>query len=271
MALWLKAVVLGIVEGVTEFLPVSSTGHLILVNKLLSFTGPFAEQFDIVIQLGAIFAVVIYFFKRLWPFSPGNTSTQRSAIMNLWYRVAVAVVPALVIGATLGDLIHEHLFSPKTVALALIVGGILLIVIDRRTRTSRIQDVAQITYAMAIGIGLFQCLGMIPGTSRSAATIIGAILIGCSRTAAAEFSFFLAVPTLAAASAYTLLKMFKTGFVMSGTEVVALLIGFLVSFVVAWAVIAVFMNYIRTKSFVPFGWYRIALGIVVLVWLGIGR
>jgi undecaprenyl-diphosphatase len=268
MPLLLKATVLGIVEGITEFLPISSTGHLILLNRLIEFTGTFAEQFDIVIQLGAILAVVIYFFNRLWPFSSHQPPAVRRSILDLWYHVIVAVIPALVIGAAVGKKIQEHLFFPQPVAAALIIGGVILILVERKKRTAHIETVGAITYKIAIYIGLIQCLGMIPGTSRSAATIIGAILLGCSRTAAAEFSFFLAIPTLAAASAYSLLKLLKADLAMSHSEMAALGVGFLVSFLVAWVVIAGFMNYIRTRNFVPFGWYRIALGITVFVWLG---
>lgn len=282
MALLLKAVLLGIVEGITEFLPISSTGHLILVNKLIkAFTGEFADQFDIVIQLGAIGAVVIYFFKRLWPFFPSQPASERRAIWNLWIHVIVAVIPALVIGAAAGDTIKDHLFFPRPVACALIVGGVVLILIERTKRTVRFETVANISYPMAIAIGLIQCLSMIPGTSRSAATIIGAMALGCSRTAAAEFSFFLAIPTLAAASAYSLLKMIKPllshatqtagtsapPYHITHADLAALGVGFVVSFIVAWAVIAVFMNYIRTRNFTPFGWYRIVLGVTVLIWL----
>lgn len=267
MFLLLKAFILGIVEGITEFLPISSTGHLILVGELLEFSGHFADQFDFIIQLGAILAVVVHFFNRLWPFGIKHGPDERRAILGLWTRTLVGVVPALIIGALWGETIQKHLLAPMPVATALIVGGVVLLAVDRFRKNPRINDVAGVTYGLAFAIGLIQCVGMFPGTSRSAATIVGALLLGCSRTVAAEFSFFLAIPTLGAASAYSLLKLFKSGMAVSGLELAALAVGFVTAFFVAWAVIAVFMNYIRSRSFAPFGWYRIVLGVVVLVWL----
>ncbi len=259
----IKAIVLGIVEGLTEFLPVSSTGHLIVVNEFIQFTGAFAKLFDIVIQMGAILAVVVFFWRRLNPFSPRKSATERAITWDIWKKTLVGVVPALLFGAAFGKKIQEHLFNPTVVALALLVGGLVLVIIEGRRRRSRFDSIAQLTYSNALAIGLIQCLAMIPGTSRSAATIIGAMLLGASRVVAAEYSFYLAVPTLLAASAYSLLK---TDFVLSAAQIQALVIGFLVSFVVAWLVIAGFLKYVSKRDFKLFGYYRIFLGIFLLVY-----
>ncbi len=257
MELYFKAVILGIVEGITEFLPISSTGHLIICNRFVNFTGSFANLFDVVIQLGAILSVVLYFRRRLYPFGK-----ESRAVLDLWKKTIVGVIPALVLGALFADIIEEHLFNPLTVAVMLAVGGVALIVIESGKRSYRVQSVNDLTYRTALAVGFFQCIAMVPGTSRSAATIIGAMLLGVSRTAAAEYSFFLAIPTMCAASAYTLLK---TGGALKGAEWFALGIGFVVSFFTAWAVIALFMRYIKSHDFKPFGWYRIALGAAVLI------
>lgn len=257
----LIAVILGIVEGITEFLPISSTGHLILVNKLVEFQGSFANMFDIVIQLGAILSVLVYFGDKLNPFSKRKTILQKHAIWNLWKKVIVAVIPALAIGAVLGQFVQEKLFNPVTVALALIIGGIVLILVERLNKNNSINSIDGLSYKTAFCIGLIQCLAMIPGTSRSAATIIGAMLLGTSRSVAAEFSFFLAIPTMVAASVYSLLKA-STNLSVSEWQVLG--VGFVVSFLVAWMVIAAFMNYIRKKDFKPFGYYRIIVGLAVL-------
>lgn len=262
----LKAVILGVVEGLTEFLPVSSTGHLILVNEFMDFTGSFAKMFDIVIQLGAILSVIIYFRKKLFPFGSKKTAIERAQTWDIWKKTIVGVLPALIFGAALGKHIEEYLFNPITVALALFIGGIALIFIERRKSQGQITSIAQLSYATAFFIGLIQCLAMIPGTSRSAATIIGAMLFGASRVVAAEFSFFLAIPTLFAASAYSLLK---TGLTLSSTQVMLLAVGFIVSFLVAWLVIAGFMKYITKKDFKLFGYYRIVLGAVIFIYFGL--
>lgn len=255
-----KAIVLGIVEGVTEFLPISSTGHLILVNQALSFSPDFTTLFDIVIQLGAILSVVVFFWKRLWPF--GTDLEHRKMTLTLWYKTIVGVLPALVLGALLGDFIEEKLFTPWVVALALIVGGIILILIEKKTRQSHINTIAELSFKTAFLIGLIQTLAMVPGTSRAAATIIGAMLLGASRMVAVEFSFFLAIPTMVAASAYSLLK---SGSSYTAVEFAILAIGFIVSFFTALAVIKFFLNFVRKNNFIPFGYYRIALGILVIV------
>lgn len=257
------AVVLGIVEGLTEFIPVSSTGHLILVNQFMGFTGRFANMFDVVIQFGAILAVVVYFRKKLLPFGQGKSYLERRETWNLWKKTIAGVIPALAIGGTLGSHVEELLFTPVIVSLALFAGGIFLIIIENRRKRSAINSIGHLDYKTAFLIGLIQCLAMIPGTSRSAATIIGAMLLGTSRVVATEFSFFLAIPTMAAASTYSFLK---TGLTLSTHELQVLIIGSIVSFVVALAVIAVFMNYIARRDFKLFGYYRIILGAVVLAY-----
>lgn len=261
-----KAVILGIVEGLTEFLPVSSTGHLILVNQFVDFTGSFAKMFDVVIQFGAILSVVVYFWDRLVPFGAHKSAREKSRTWNLWTKTIVGVTPAILIGATVGKYVQELLFNPITVAVALLVGGIILIFIENKKKYSTINSIEALTYKTAFLIGFIQCLAMIPGTSRSAATIIGAMLLGASRLVAAEFSFFLAIPTMTAATAYSLLK---TGLTMSSSELIVLATGFVVSFFVAWMVIAGFMSYISKKDFKPFGYYRIVLGILVLLYFGL--
>ncbi len=261
-----KAIILGIVEGVTEFLPISSTGHLIIVNKFIDFTGEFAGMFDIVIQLGAILSVIVYFWNRLYPFAPSLSVGQRSEVWDTWKKAIAGTLPALLIGGTFGKKIEEYLFNPVTVALALLIGGILLIVVERRKESDTIPTVSALKYSTVVMIGLFQCLAMIPGTSRAAATIVGAMLLGASRPAAAEFSFFLAIPTMGAASSYSFLKH---GTTVSSSEWAALAVGFGVSFFVAWGVIAIFMNYIRKHNFNLFAYYRIALAIVIAVLLSV--
>ncbi|HEX9933788.1 MAG TPA: undecaprenyl-diphosphate phosphatase [bacterium] len=256
------AVVLGIVEGITEFLPISSTGHLIIVNQFIGFTGSFANMFDVVIQMGAILSVLVYYRRRLVPFG-GLSLPEKQKCIALWKKTIVGVVPALFIGALAGNVVEEHLFNPIVVATALLVGGIVLVVIEKRKHSFTIHSTEQLSYRTALLIGLIQCLAMIPGTSRSAATIIGAMLLGASRIVAAEFSFFLAVPTLTAASAFSLLK---NGIAYSTHQWLVLAIGFSVSFVVAWIVIAAFVGYISRKDFRSFGVYRVILGIIVLVY-----
>lgn len=258
----IKALVLGVVEGVTEFLPVSSTGHLILVNQWISFSDSFTKVFDVVIQLGAILAVVIYFWPKLWPF--GREGAAKSEIFSVWKKTLVGVVPALIIGGLLGNFIESKLFNPWVVVGALMIGGAILIFIEKKQiGGGRFQSVAQIPWLTAFFIGLIQCLSMIPGTSRAAATIIGALLLGASRPAAVEFSFFLAIPTMIAASAYSLLKH---GASMSGFEIILLAIGFLSAMFVALGVIKFFMGYIKNHDLKPFGYYRIVLGVLILVY-----
>lgn len=259
---FVSAIFLGIVEGITEFLPISSTGHLIIVNEFIGFTGQFAKIFDVVIQLGAILSVVVYFWKRLIPLGH-NKSSKNQRIFELWKKTIVGVIPALGIGFLLDKYIETHLFNTTVVSISLIIGGLILVYIENRRSSVRINSIQLLDYKTAFFIGLIQCLAMIPGTSRSAATIIGAMLLGASRVVAAEFSFFLAIPTMVAASGYTLLK---NGMSMSSHEVLVIALGFFVSFIVAWMVISAFMNYVSKKDFKPFAYYRIVLGIFVLTY-----
>lgn len=255
----ITAVILGIIEGITEFLPVSSTGHLILANEFFTFRDPvFTAMFDIVIQSGAILSVILYFRRRLMP-----VGEHRARVFSLWKAAIVGVIPALVLGALFGSFIKERLFDPFVVAGSLFAGGIVILLIERRTPDDRIAVAEDIPLKIALLIGLIQCLALVPGVSRSAATIIGAMLLGASRLAAAEFSFFLAIPTLLAATAYSLLKHSA---LVSGDQAVALAVGFIVSFLTAYAVIALFMRWISTRTFAPFGWYRIALAIAVVAY-----
>ncbi len=258
----LRAVLLGIVEGLTEFLPVSSTGHMLLVMPLLGIgEGPgfWNGAFDIFIQLGAILAVIIYFWKRLWrlTFSPRESRWHEHIVVKLF----VAFLPAAVIGLLLNDFIEEHLKNPLVTAAALVVGGVLILVIEALVRRPRIADAASISLGVALWIGFAQCLAMIPGTSRSAATIMGALVVGLTPAAAAEFSFFLAIPTLTAAGLFSL---FKHRDDVHTDEAFLLAVGFLVSFVVAWIVVAGFMRFIQTHKFTSFAVYRILLGGAVL-------
>lgn len=258
----LKAIILGIVEGLTEFLPISSTGHLIIVNKFVDFNGSFSNMFDIVIQFGAILAIVVYFWRKLLPFRKDISIDEKNEIWDIWKKTIVAVLPALIIGVYLADPIEKYLFNPSVVSIALVVGGIILLFVEGIKKPIKFESISSLTYKTALFIGLIQCLAMIPGTSRSAATIIGAILLGASRVVAAEFSFYLAIPTLFAASSYKLLKAASD---ITGNEILILLIGTLVSFVVALVVVASFMKYITKKDFKPFGYYRIILGIILLM------
>lgn len=261
---FVSALILGIVEGITEFLPISSTGHLIIVNQFVGFTEQFANMFDVVIQLGAILSVVVYFRQRLIPF--GNyKSAKNQKIFDLWKKTIVGVIPALGIGFLVADYIEELLFNTTVVAIALVIGGLILLYIEGKRPNFQIKSMEQLTYRTAFFIGIIQCLAMIPGTSRSASTIIGAMLLGASRVVAAEFSFFLAIPTMVAASGYTLLK---NGLMLNSHELLVVAFGFFISFVVAWLVIAGFMSYVTKKDFKPFGYYRIVLGLVVLMYFG---
>ncbi len=261
---YVSALILGIVEGITEFLPISSTGHLIIVNQFVGFSEQFANMFNIVIQLGAILSVVIYFRNRLIPFGRSN-SIENTKVFDLWKKTLLGVIPALGLGFLLADYIEELLFNTTVVAIALIIGGLILLYIENKRSSPRIRSVEQLTYKTAFLIGIIQCLAMIPGTSRSASTIIGAMLLGASRVVAAEFSFFLAIPTMVAASGYTLLK---NGLILTPHEFLVVAFGFLVSFIVAWLVIAGFMNYVSKKDFKAFGYYRIVLGFIVLSYFG---
>ena len=266
----LKAVLFGIVEGVTEWLPISSTGHLILLNEFvtLAVSDEFYRMFEVVIQLGAILAVIVLFFHKLNPFSPKKSSKRRAATWQLWFKVVVAIIPSGVVGILLDDWMEAHLYNYVVVALALIVYGVAFIYVERQHQgvAPAITSVDAIDYKTAILIGCFQCLSLIPGTSRSGSTILGAILLGVGRPAAAEFSFFMAIPTMLGASGIKLLKFLASGVGITAIEVGVLLVGCVVSFVVSLMIIRALMEYVRKHSFSAFGVYRIVLGILVLVY-----
>lgn len=261
----LTAILLGIIEGITEFLPISSTGHLILVEQFARLPEHFDAMFTVVIQVGAIFSVIVYFRRELIPVGKNNPiNTKR--ILDIWKKIIIAVIPALIIGALIGKNIEEWLFHPEVVAFMLILGGLILILIENKHKSVTITTISDLSYRTALYIGFIQCIAMIPGTSRSAATIIGAMLLGSSRVVAAEFSFFLAIPTMLAASAYSL---FMHANALKFSEWILLLVGLFTSFVVAMGVIAFFMNYIRKKDFKLFGYYRIILGILVILYFAL--
>ena len=266
----LKAVLFGIVEGITEWLPISSTGHLILLNAFvnLQVSEQFQRMFDVVIQLGAILAVVALFFKKLNPFDPGKGAIQRKKTWSLWFKVIAAIIPSGVVGVLFDDWMEEHLHTPTVVAAALILYGVAFLLVERanRSRVPKANDVHEITLPTAMVIGLFQCLSLVPGTSRSGSTILGGILIGAGRAAAAEFSFFMAIPTMLGASAIKLLKFFLSGASFTAMELLILLVGCTVSYIVSLAVIRGLMSYVRKHSFAAFGVYRILLGVAVLVY-----
>lgn len=270
---FIKVVIFGIIEGITEWLPISSTGHMILAEEFLKLnvSPEFWNMFLVVIQLGAICAVIVLYWKRIFPFSIRNISGNRNEpfikkdIMIMWSKVAVAILPAIIIGLPFDDLINELFFNPLTVALTLIAYGILFIIVERQSRhkTFAINDISELTYRSALFIGMFQVLALIPGTSRSGATIIGAMLIGTSRVVAADFTFFLAIPVMFGAS---LLKIIKFGFSFSGNEVLILLTGMVTAFIVSIFAIKFLMAYIKKHDFTVFGYYRIILGLVVAVY-----
>ena len=265
----LKVIFLGIVEGITEWLPISSTGHMLLVDEFLHINASeaFKEMFFVVIQLGAIMAVVLMFWKKMWPFNLTDKSRPfiKGHIFDMWFKVVVACIPGAVVTILFDDYIEAHLHTPLVIAATLIIYGILFIVIEN-SHKGMIPDVkrlSDITYKHALIIGLFQVLSIIPGTSRSGSTIIGALLIGVSRVAAAEFTFFLAVPVMFGLS---FLKLLKFGFAFTSAELIILLVGCITAFVVSLFVIGFLMSYIKKKDFKVFGWYRIALGIIVIVY-----
>lgn len=272
----LKSIFLGIVEGITEWLPISSTGHLILVDAFikLDVSAEFMKMYLYVIQLGAILAVVLLFFHKLNPFSPKKSPARKKQTWELWGKVVVACVPSAVIGLPLNDWVDEHLENPWVVSAALILYGLAFLWIENRPRSALIRRVDDISWQTALFIGLFQVLAIIPGTSRSGATILGAILLRCSRPAAAEFSFFLAIPTMFGVSALKLGKFFVSKLaakepLFTGPEVAILLTGFVVAFVVSVFCIRLLMEFVKKHDFKPFGWYRIALGAVMLITFGI--
>ena len=264
----LKAILFGIVEGITEWLPISSTGHLILLDEFikLDVSPEFYEMFQVVIQLGAILAVVVLFFHKLNPFSPKKGEIQKKKTWDLWFKVVVAVIPSAVLGLLLDDWMDAHLYNYVVVAVTLILYGVAFIFVEKQNKglEPRVADVHAIDYRTALLIGAFQCLSLIPGTSRSGSTILGGILLGVSRPAAAEFSFFLAIPTMLGASALKLVKYLFEGLVPTSTEVAVLITGCVVSFIVSMVVIKALMEYVRKRSFSAFGVYRIILGAVVI-------
>ena len=266
--LLLKTVLLGIVEGITEWLPISSTGHLILADEFikLNMTGAFKEMFDVVIQLGAIMAVVVLYFHKLNPFSPKKNHREKMDTIVLWTKVILAVFPAAIIGILFDDWLNAHFYNTPVVAAMLIIYGILFIIIENRNKRIRrrpMNDLTRLSYGMALGIGVFQVLALIPGTSRSGATILGGILLGCSRTVAAEFSFFLGIPVMFGAS---LLKIVKFGLAFTTTQLIVLIVGMVVSFLVSIVAIKFLLGYIKKNDFKAFGVYRIILGLLVIVY-----
>lgn len=284
----LKVIVLGIVEGITEWLPISSTGHMIIIDEFikLNVTEEFKEMFFVVIQLGAILAVLVLYWQKLWPFVSGKSSSHvkykpdyqgnskwisfmnkfvKWDTMEIWFKVLVAALPAAVIGLPLDDTLDALFYNFQTVAVTLIIYGVLFIVMEKKNKGKvfKVNDFVELTYKHALLIGMFQILALIPGTSRSGATIIGAILIGTSRYVAAEFSFFLAIPIMFGAS---LLKLVKFGFAFEANEIVILIVGMVTAFVVSVIAIKTFMSYIKKKDFQVFGYYRIVLGIILIVY-----
>ena len=273
----IKAIILGIVEGVTEWLPVSSTGHMILVDEFLKLnvSKEFMEMFLVVIQLGAILAVILLYWKKIFPFKFDNGVKVEKDTIIMWVKILIACVPAAIVGLLWDDYLNALFYNPTTVAIMLILFGILFIVIENynKDKNPKINSLTEITYTVAVMIGLFQLIAAVfPGTSRSGATIIGALLIGVSRTVAAEYTFFLAIPVMLGASALKLVKFgLKTGFVMTGSELTILLVGMIVAFIVSILAIKFLMSYIKNNDFKVFGWYRIVLGILVLAYFYVIR
>lgn len=266
----LKAIIYGIVEGITEWLPISSTGHLILLEQWLPLNASdsFMEMFDVVIQLGAILAVVVLFFHKLNPFAPSKSTAEKRRTWDLWFKVVVAVIPSAVLGLLLDDWLDAHLYNYVVVAIMLIVYGVAFLLVEHRNLTRRptIRATSQITYRTAVLVGLFQVLAMVPGTSRSGATILGAILLGMSRTVGAEFSFFLAIPTMLGASLLKGVKFVLSGAAMSGSETACLIVASVVAFAISMLAIRGLMDYVKRHSFAVFGIYRIILGAAVLLY-----
>jgi len=263
----LKVIVLGMVEGFTEWLPISSTGHLILINQLihLDVSPEFMEMFRVVIQLGAILAVVMLYFDRLNPLSRSKRGDQRRVALTLWSKIIVACIPAAILGKLLDDWMDAHLYNGLVVSIMLVVYGVLFILIENRNQTSKpqITKMWQLNYQTALYIGMFQVLALIPGTSRSGVTILGAVILGCSRAVAAEFSFFVGIPVMLGAS---LLKFAKFGFRFSNAEILYLVLGMAVAFLVSVYSIRFLMSWVKKNDFKVFGYYRIVLGVIVLIW-----
>lgn len=266
----LKAIIFGIVEGITEWLPISSTGHLIILEELLKMSqgDEFFEMFQVVIQLGAILAVIVIYFHKLNPFSPKKTQKEKMLTWQIWIKVVIGCVPAGVIGLLFNNQIDKLLYHWYVVAITLIVYGVLFIVVEnyQKDKTPQVTKFSQLTIPMILIIGVFQMLALIPGTSRSGATIVGALMIGVSRSVAAEYTFFLAIPVMFGAS---LLKLINFGFNFTAMQVAVLLVGVVVSFAVSIVAIKFLMSYIRKNDFKVFGYYRIALGVIVFLFFGI--
>lgn len=262
----LKVILIGIVEGITEWLPVSSTGHMIILNEIikLKVSADFWEMFEVVIQLGAIMAVVVIYFKKLNPLDPKKSKEDKKNTMNIWYKVIIACLPAAVIGLLFDDIIDKYFYNSTVVAIMLILYGILFIVVENlhKNKEAKIKTFEELDYKTVLIIGVFQLLALIPGTSRSGATILGAIIFGTSRYIAAEFTFFLGIPVMFGAS---LLKIVKHGFAFTPVELAILFIGMIVAFLVSVFAIKFLMNYIKKNDFKIFGYYRIVLGIIVLL------
>lgn len=291
----LKSLLIGIVEGITEWLPISSTGHMILVDEFvkLQVSESFLALFLVVIQIGAILAVIILYFHKLNPFSPSKTSAERKSTWRLWGMVVIGCLPAAVVGVLLDDWVNEHFYNATVVAAMLIVYGVIFIIMERRNRRLvkegavvkgkhakipegsegtgifKVETVDEIDPITALKIGLFQCLAIIPGTSRSGSTIIGGMLAGCSRVAAAEFTFFLAIPIMLGWGMIKVLKFVLAGVAMSTTEIAVLIVGIVTAFVVSVISIKFLMGYIKKNDFTVFGWYRIVVGVIVLAYFGV--
>ena len=261
----IKVLILSLVEGLTEFIPVSSTGHMIIAEHFLKLSenAGFVSAFQIIIQLGAILSVVVYFWDRIWPFSRKISKNRRREIIEMWIKIVIAVLPAVVLGLLLDDIIEEYFFNPITVSIMLIFYGIILILIESgKRKNDKIKNISELPLLTAFGIGIFQCLAMVPGTSRSASTIIGGVLLGLNRVLATEFSFFLAISTMVGASLLKIVKMMDS---LSLYEWFLIGLGFALSFIIAYLVIKIFMDYIKKHDFKIFGYYRIVLGIITLI------
>lgn len=261
----LKVFILSLVEGLTEFIPVSSTGHMIIVDSFIKLSNnrQFVNAFNVIIQLGAILAVVVYFWDKIYPFSKKNDFTKNNSILKMWKKIIIGVLPAVILGLLFDEIIEKYFFNPITVSITLFFYGIVLIVIEKTNKNNnkKVTNVNDISFKIALLIGFFQCLAMIPGTSRSAATIIGGMMLGLNRVAAAEFSFFLAIPTMLGA---TTLKVIKLGNILTGYEWFLIFLGAILSFIFSLIVIRKLMSYIQKNNFSVFGYYRCILAIIIL-------
>lgn len=269
----IKTIILGIIEGFTEFLPISSTGHLYLADEFIKLneSTAFINMFMVVIQFGAILAVILIYFHKLNPFSPKKNHREKNQTWGIWFKVLVAIIPSVVIGLPLNDWMDAHLTSWQVISATLLIYGILFIVVENWLKNKRpqVEDLDQLSYKTAFTIGLFQVLSLVPGTSRSGATILGGMTVGTSRFVATEFSFFLAIPTMFGASLLKIGKYFMKGNTFTGDQTIILLVGTLVSFIVAYASIKFLLDYIKRNDFKAFGWYRIVLAIIVIAYFGI--